>query len=535
VEGAGIESGTEASAETTAEWECIRGSFSYFLSHYVSLGDTPGKQFPAWQWQIDLAERLPELDRLIILKARQLGVSWLLAAYALWRALTRPGATVLLVSQTRDDAVELLAKVQHVFDGLPERLGLPKAKMLTQKLRFPATGSVVEALPSTRRAGRGRTAVLVEADEHAFHQWGAQNFLALSPTVDAGGQFLVVSTADGVGNHFAELWAQATTATPAVMPRWHDGEWRLDEALEPVSRRDGWLPLFLPYDLRPGRDAGWWERKRATYAQSRSFYQEYPRDPEESFVQSGRPVFPKEHLDRQRALCVEPLPRAAWPSGLDGWRTEELRVFAPPQPGHRYAAGADVAEGLEHGDYSSLVLLDADADEGRPTVALTLHGHWPPDEFARRVKEVADLYPGLYGIERNNHGLAVLIAARRLGMRGVYTERPLLNRLGQEVQPGRPGWLTTSVTKPLLIDDLEEALRTDSVELRDALAIPELVFYQTRADGGTGAPSGRWDDRVMALGIAVQMLKRLPPRSSAEDGSEEHGELEPVFGPGMSF
>lgn len=533
---ASVSSELGSALETTseAEWGAIRENFSYFLTHYVSFSATPGKYTSPWAWQADLAEWLPVLDRLLILKARQLGISWLLAAHALWRALIKPGVTVLLVSQTRDDAVELLAKVQQIYERLPARLQHRNAKILTQKLRFPATGSVVEALPSTRRAGRGRTADLVQADEHAFHQWGAENFLALSPTVDAGGQFIIVSTANGMGNHFAELWAQATASTPVVLPRQQSGEWRLNEALEAASFGDGWLPLFLPYYLRPGRDVAWWERKRSTYTQSRAFFQEYPRDPEESFVQSGRPVFPKECLDQQRALCVEPLPRTVWPGSLSGWRPEELRVFAGPQPGHRYAAGADVAEGLEHGDYSSLTILDADADEGRPTVALTLHGHWPPDEFARRLKEVADLYPGLYGIERNNHGLAVLITARRLGMRGLYAERPLLNRQGEEVQPGRPGWLTTALSKPLLIDDLEEALRTNGIELRDALAIPELVFYQTRADGGTSAPSGRWDDRVMALGIAVQMLKRLPPRPSHEE-HENHAELEPLFGPDMSF
>jgi hypothetical protein len=78
-----------------------------------------------------------------------------------------------------------------------------------------------------------------------------------------------------------------------------------------------------------------------------------------------------------------------------------------------------VAEGLEHEDYSDLAVFDADAPE-RPVEVLSLHGHWEPDQFAALIAQVARLYPGLYGIERNNHGLATLLACRRLGVREVH-------------------------------------------------------------------------------------------------------------------
>jgi hypothetical protein len=141
---------------------------------------------------------------------------------------------------------------------------------------------------------------------------------------------------------------------------------------------------------------------------------------------------------------------------------------------------------------------------------------------------VARLYPGVYGIERNNHGLATLLACRRLGVRGLYAERPVLNRLGDEVEAGRPGWLTTSVTKPLMVDDLEQALRTFGVRLSDAAAISELVFYQTGKDGRTGAPSGGFDDRVMSRAIAVQMRKFLPARVEREREEAGAGTFAPL-------
>lgn len=534
----------EGQEQGERELRRARRSFAAFLLKFVWLRDGGGTRLEPWPWQVELALCLPRHRRVILLKARQLGLSWIAAAYALWTALFQPGALVLLVSQTEDDALELLDKARFIFDHLPGALRPEAWKGSTRVLKFPESHSAVVALPSTRRAGRGKTARLVIADEHAYHQFAEENFAALQPTMDAGGQFWIVSTAAGSGNPFAEIWAKAARSHPVVAPTREEGRSpRLGRALRRARpNEEGWLPVFLPYDARPGRDAAWWERKRESYLRAWMIHQEYPRDPDEAFVQTGRPRFQKEYLDKHRELCREPLPSTAWPSALRisdfGLRNgvPALRVFDLPQPGHRYFAGVDVAEGLEHGDYSDLSVFDADPEPGgpragareRPVEVLSLHGHWEPDEFARLLCVVAKLYPGLYGIERNNHGLATVLACRRLGMRGLYAERPVLNAAGREVEPGKPGWLTTSVTKPLMIDGLEEALRTFGVRLSDAAAIPELVFYQTQKDGSTGAPSGQWDDRVMSRAIAVQMRKFLPVRQVASEEEVGVGTLAPL-------
>lgn len=518
------------------EWRRICRSFRYFLDHYVYVADGGGAKMTPWPWQRDLAKRLPWIRRLVVLKGRQLGMSWIAAAYALWVALTQRGALVLLLSQTKDDAVELLDKVQFVYENLPVWLRHSDAKLRTQLLKLPAMRSAVVALPSTKRAGRGRTAKLVIADEHATHTWAVDNFAAVSPTIDAGGQFLSISTANGVGNLYADLCSQASHGLPWVLPAIQpDGHFafgtRLRDGLRDL-REDGWLPLFIPYSARPGRDEAWWERKKASYPRQWMIHQEYPRDPEEAFVQTGRPRFDKEYLNRHKQLCRPPLPRSQWPEALRSWSEQELRLFDLPKPGHRYAAGADVAEGLEHGDYSDLCVLDADAGE-RPTEVLSLHGHWEPDEFGRLIFELSRLYPGRYGIERNNHGLTTIVAARKLGIKGLHYERAVLANSGQEIEPQKPGWLTNAVTKPLMIDELELGLRTFAVQLTDELAVPELTFYQVLKDGSTGAPSGKWDDRVISRAIAVQMLKHLPPKPTPPAPGPVH--VAPILSGGLGM
>ena len=65
------------------------------------------------------------------------------------------------------------------------------------------------------------------------------------------------------------------------------------------------------------------------------------------------------------------------------------------------------------------------------------------------------------------------------------------------------GWKTTRTTKPLLIDDLDMALRNDELTLFDRHTIAELRTY-VRNDRGSmsGSP---FDDRVMSLALANEM------------------------------
>ncbi len=68
------------------------------------------------------------------------------------------------------------------------------------------------------------------------------------------------------------------------------------------------------------------------------------------------------------------------------------------------------------------------------------------------------------------------------------------------------GFHTTQVTKPLMIDELAKELRPEGkLKLHDAETLAELrTFVRTDKGKMTGSP---FDDRVISLAIAVQMLK----------------------------
>src|ERR1700722_12228946 len=95
----------------------------------------------------------------VVLKARQLGLTWLVLAFALWLMLFHPIATVLLFSRRDDEAADLLAVRLHgMYDRLPAWL---QAEGITADNAHEwalSSGSRALAFPTT--AGDGYTATL---------------------------------------------------------------------------------------------------------------------------------------------------------------------------------------------------------------------------------------------------------------------------------------------------------------------------------------------------------------------------------------
>ncbi len=177
-----------------------------------------------------------------------------------------------------------------------------------------------------------------------------------------------------------------------------------------------------------------------------------------------------------------------------------MTVFEQPQLHHAYVMGVDTAEGLAHGDYSVIQVLDVGTGEQ----AAIWHGHIAPDLLAEEVYAVGLYYmDALCCVESNNHGLTTITELRHLGYPRLWRRRALnqvSNRVSQEY-----GFKTTRTSKPLLIDDCSAALRNDELVLYDKHTIAELRTYVRNEKGSmSGSP---YDDRVMALALANHMRK----------------------------
>lgn len=225
--------------------------------------DTALAPFELWPAQRDEVLPILQSERLIVfLKARQLGLSWLTCGYALHQCLTRAGQTWLYFSQGLLEAQELARRTSLMYHHYDEPAALPViVRDNTGDLAWE-NGSRILSLPATKKAGRSFTASGVMLDEWAFMLWGRELLAAVKPTVDAGGQLIIISSADGMGSAYHQFWQAAST-----------GE-------------SGYRAIFLPWTARPDRQPvpEWREQKlREANGDEASVLREYPENDVEAF------------------------------------------------------------------------------------------------------------------------------------------------------------------------------------------------------------------------------------------------------------
>jgi len=113
-------------------------------------------------------------------------------------------------------------------------------------------------------------------------------------------------------------------------------------------------------------------------------------------------------------------------------------------------------------------------------------------------------------VERNNHGYTTLEALHStLHYVPLYRHR----RYDQSGSGGEVlGWPTNAQTKPVMIDDLAEAVAEGHLPIHSEGLVDECLTFITTDSGSRQAQPGKHDDRVMAAAIAWQVRKRPEPQ-----------------------
>ena len=479
------------------QWLAYSQDPATFVRDCVYIYDATGQdwiKFDLWPAQVETLTAMAASRKLVILKARQLGISWLSLSYALWLMLFRSPATILLFSLREEESKELLWRLRGMYDRLPPHLHARAVTHSNETRWILSNGS--RALAFSTRSGRSYTGTLALVDEADFVPELSQFLNAVKPTIDAGGQLFLVSTSDKKRpiSTFKNLFRAAVEGT---------GDYR---------------HIFLPWWSRPGRDEAWRQSVQAEmYAQRGThddFYAEYPASAEEALA--------AEQLDRR--LPYDWLQDCAETDGAiaqsyagrmtDAPAVPRLVVWEEPILGHRYVIGADPAEGNPNSDESAATVL----------VALTwaqvaeLAGKIEPSTFAGYLDELgrwynsADVLP-----ERNNHGHLLIRELQRLGSLRVL-----------EGYDGKPGWLSNIKGKPLLYGLVADAVRTGACMIRGSETAAQLASIEAST---LHAPQGLHDDRADAFALAVAavawkpdfgpstVVTRMDPLSEYDGGS----------------
>ena len=264
------------------EFQYCKKNIEYFIENYVHIEDKDNLEniiqpFILWDKQKETLKTISEHKLNIILKARQLGITWLVLAYASHKMLFKEGFTIIALSRTENEACELVRRLGVIFRYMPNFLkednkenaewkGIKfKQNALDLTIIFPSgQESVFTAFPSSGGAGRSFTANLLLLDEWAFQANAEKIWLSVYPTINrpTGGQVIGLSTIER-GTLFEELYVS----------------------------ENNFNKIFLPWYTDPRRDKEWYERTHKDLGDQ--IMQEYPATVEEALTIPGGAYFPE--------------------------------------------------------------------------------------------------------------------------------------------------------------------------------------------------------------------------------------------------
>ena len=150
--------------------------------------------------------------------SRQIGKSFTLAAWAVDRLLTRPGRLVTVLSNSRDNGAEFVAKCAEVcrlngteFESEDKSRGV-RFQNMRMEVRIRAQGRTgrIKVLAANPRTARGFSGDLI-LDEFAFHEDSKAIWEAAEPILASNPDFLcrIASTGNGKHNLFYRMTVNA--------------------------------------------------------------------------------------------------------------------------------------------------------------------------------------------------------------------------------------------------------------------------------------------------------------------------------------
>ena len=489
-------------------------------------------------------EEAKKPKRYIVLKARQMGLSTLFEGLIYRDTSTNENKNSLIIAHEEQASSNLFQMSKLYYENSPELIRPMKkyanGKVLSfenptaddnEKLKNPGLRSKIAiATAGSGEVGRSATYHNIHASEVAFFPDAKTTMLGLLQAVPDQPNTMVVmeSTANGVGDWFHEMWVKAERGenefTPIFLPWFIQDEYTrpfrsehekevFQAEISHVSQdasgnevRTYEYELMMKHELTL-EQLNWRRYTMANKCQGDEilFMQEYPCTPEEAFISSGRPKFSIKALRKYQTITKPPIKRGYLHKDGKGVKFVEdnngyISIWKEPEHGMTYAIGADVAEGLAHGDYSTGQVGDSKFD-----VVAQWHGHIDPDLFGIELVKLAIYYNEAYlGVENNNHGLTTLTSIKKEEYWNLYftkTYDKIADTMTQKL-----GWTTSIRTKPYMIDKLAEFVREHHLGIYNDLVISEMFSYVIEDNGKTNAQPGTHDDTVMALAIMLQLL-----------------------------
>lgn len=449
----------------------------FYLEHFCKIkGKTPGLiPFVLNEAQKDIFNTLRKESRVIILKARQIGFSTAITGFLYHKTIMTPGMNTVLIGYNTDMAAELLDKVKMFLATTPDEVRPTVHYNSKYEISFPKLNSKIIVLPSSENVGRGYTIHACLLTELAMWDRAEEKMAAIENAVPKDGLLVIESTPRGVGNMYHRMWMSK------------------DNGYE--KKEYGWWWAYTEEEV---------ELIRRRMNDPQRFAQEYSLE----FLSSGRNVFDSELLKRLRSDILE-----IGDKNIDDEKKEHfvrklddgLVIYKEPSLDKVYVAGADVSEGVTGGDYSAVTIFE----RGTGEEVAHWHGMLAPDKFGEQLNKWGRFYNNsLLVVEINNHGLTTVTILKQLLYPTLYFRPSKFDTIPSSWSD-RLGWKTTKVTRPLMIDDLNQALREGSIRIHTKYLLDEMSTFVYDSGNNMNSSQGYHDDAIFATAIAFQGFKVL--------------------------
>ncbi|NLZ82085.1 MAG: terminase, partial [Clostridiales bacterium] len=488
-------------------------------SSFCKVVDKNGKTVPFVMnpQQTELVNGLSKYN--IVLKSRQLGITTVSCCLSLYYAITQPNSHCMLISFSMDSANSIFDKLKSMYDSIPNAIKPRELANNRSYLKFDNGSKISVCTMGSKELARGSSLKFVHISEIGFCKQDkvVKQLLAIEQALLPDGKIVLESTANGL-NEFSNMWDRAEQGESLYKPfffSWIDDKIMFAEEYKQFATRYKGIygkslehnelePIEQTYfDMGASLEQLMWRRLKIANSTEMQFKQEYPANPLEAFITSGANIFNAEKVQRlfNERKTIEKITNISdIPMELKLYLNNYLSVWETPQKGTKYYIGVDSAEGIGQ-DSTVIDVLNADGME----VAQFRTNKIQAYEMATITNAMGLWYNrALIVVEKASTGGVILDRLRNTyKYKNLYKHKDYDNK-GKMVK--KIGWVTSSKTKPILINDLVEWFENNDIFVRSTATLSEMKTYMF--DGSsTNAERGKHDDTIISLALAVQGIK----------------------------
>lgn len=508
-----------------------------YIETYIKIRDKKGKVIPLKfnEPQLKYYNVIKKMYenkkpiRIIILKARQMGFSTETEGIIFKNVVTNHNYNAGIVAHKEDSTTNLFNMSKRMLEYLPESIKPEQKKSNAKELVFnneKGTGldSKIKCMTAGGKGiGRSDTFTALHISELAFWEGNKQDILLglLQAVPNMPGTIVIIeSTANGY-DYFKEMWDMAVAGENDFYPLfvgWNElEEYKMPYSGFTLTQDEQELQKQFNVTLE---QLEWrrWCIKNNCGGDIDKFKQEYPISPDEAFLSTGKCYFNKQNIINRinKLRGKNPITQGSFSCFYDGkrirgrkFKNEEkgsIKIYKYPENNIPYVIGGDTAG--EGSDYFAAHVINNITGE---QVAV-LKQQYNEIDFVKQIYCLGMFYnKALLGPESNfsTYPIQKLV---ELNYPNIFVRKKEDTYSSKHEKSF--GFKTTSITRPLILANLQEIVEDEIDRIVDVDTLREMLTFIVNKNGRAEAEDGYHDDLVMALAISYyirpqQAMKKI--------------------------